>query len=123
MFTLKYQGLAYFENEKFDSAQERLGEAFEIENLDPEIAFFLGSAEVRSDSLKNGVYHLFDALHLMMPEGKVQADIFSEKLRYLALRDSKEEIRAFIKSSSACCFSFPKTLINSLPLLSNKSRN
>ncbi|MCK7534303.1 MAG: hypothetical protein MZV63_26455 [Marinilabiliales bacterium] len=43
-FNFKYRGLAYFDNKNLDSAIIDLRKAFELENSDPEVAFYLGSA-------------------------------------------------------------------------------
>jgi len=77
-FNFKYRGLAYFENKNMDSAIVDLKKAFELENSDPEVAFYLGSALGRTNEYNEGVRVLNISIALLAPPPKEMSNIYSE---------------------------------------------
>ena len=77
-FNFKYRGLAYFENKNIDSAIIDLRKAFELENSDPEVAFYLGSALGRINEYNEGIRFLNISISLLAPPPKEMSNIYSE---------------------------------------------
>ncbi|OFX84837.1 MAG: hypothetical protein A2W99_06465 [Bacteroidetes bacterium GWF2_33_16] len=77
-FNFKYRGLANFENRNFEGAIPDLKKAFEIENEDTEVAFYLGSALGRVNEYDEAVRFLNISIALLAPPPKEMANIYSE---------------------------------------------
>jgi len=77
-FNFKYRGLAYFENKNLDSAIVDLKKAVELENSDPEVAFYLGSALGRINEYNEGIRFLNISISLLAPPPKEMSNIYSE---------------------------------------------
>ena len=90
-FNLKYRGLAHFEKKEFKEAILDLKMAFEFNNEDAELCFFLGSALGRSDENKEGMEFLSQSVKILMPSPIELSNIYSE-MAYIYLNQKKYEL-------------------------------
>jgi tetratricopeptide (TPR) repeat protein len=96
-FNFKYRGLAYFENKDLDSAILDLRKAFELENSDPEVAFYLGSALGRLNEYNEGVRFLNLSIALLAPPPREMSNIYSELASIELSRENYTKSLEYIK--------------------------
>ncbi|MBK3517578.1 tetratricopeptide repeat protein [Carboxylicivirga marina] len=65
--TKKHLGIALYRLEDFNNAISYLKAAFKIKDMDPEVAFFLGSALGQSNQPQKGIHYLYLAQQLIKP--------------------------------------------------------
>jgi tetratricopeptide (TPR) repeat protein len=90
-FNLKYRGLAHFEKKEFKEAIVDLKMAYELNDEDAELCFFLGSALGRSDENKEGMAFLEKSVKILMPSPVELSNIYSE-MAYIFLNQEKYEL-------------------------------
>lgn len=66
-FTYKYLGLSYFEVRLYDDSREALSRAFQLDSLDAETVFFLGSACRWSKHEEEAVEYYLKTIELLKP--------------------------------------------------------
>lgn len=98
-FNLKYRGLAFFEKKEFDGAIHDLELAYEINNQDAEVAFYLGSALGRSDQNKEGMQYLDKSLKLLSPTPNELSNIYSEMALIYQNKKEYEKALEFLKKA------------------------
>jgi tetratricopeptide (TPR) repeat protein len=76
VFTNKYLGMSHYEEKQFDQARITLMEAFRLDSLDAETAFFLGNACRGSNYEEDAVGYYKKALELNQPDPKTMKNIY-----------------------------------------------
>jgi len=76
VFTNKYLGMSYYEDKQFDQARITLIEAFRLDSLDGETAFFLGNACRGSNHEEDAVGYYTKAIELNQPDPKTMKNIY-----------------------------------------------
>ena len=74
-FTNKYLGISYYEDKQYDQARIVLMEAFRLDSMDAETAFFLGNACRGSHYEEDGVRYYRKAIELNQPDPKTMKNI------------------------------------------------
>lgn len=77
-FTMKYLGLAYYKQEKYDTAAPYFKAAFYCDTTDAEVCFYYGISAFRSLEVDTGLVYLNRTLNLLMPSGKFLSTLYSE---------------------------------------------
>lgn len=77
-FTMKYLGLSYYKQEKYDTAAPFFRRAFTADTTDAEVCFYLGVSEYRSLAVDTGLVYLTRTLKLLMPPGKFLSTLYME---------------------------------------------
>ncbi|MFZ4520538.1 MAG: tetratricopeptide repeat protein [Bacteroidales bacterium] len=77
-FTMKYLGLSYYKQEKYDSAAPFFRCAFNADTTDAEVCFYCGVSAYRSLAVDTGLVYLKRTLRLLMPSGKFLSTLYSE---------------------------------------------
>lgn len=109
-FTKKYLGLAFYENQLYDTASHWLIEAFIHNSNDPELTFFAGSSLIRSGEPYRGISFMFTTLNLLNPPNKELADIYNEIAEAYIVKEQYENavkyLRMAYKKDTRAIFSF-----------------
>jgi tetratricopeptide (TPR) repeat protein len=77
-FTMKYLGLSYYKQEKYDTAAAFFRSAFLSDTTDSEVCFYYGVSEFRSLNVDTGLVYLERTLRLLMPPGKFLSTLYVE---------------------------------------------
>jgi len=77
-FTIKYLGLSFYKQDKFDSAARFFWSAFRHDTTDAEVCFYFGVSKCRSNSIDTGMGYLQRTLDMLMPSGQFLSSIYSE---------------------------------------------
>ena len=77
-FTMKYMGLSYYKQEKYDSAAPFFRKAFASDTTDAEVCFYYGVSAYRSLAVDTGLVYLNRTLRLLMPSGRFLSTLYSE---------------------------------------------
>lgn len=77
-FTMKYLGLAYYKQEKYDSAAPFFRLAFNYDTTDAEVCFYYGVSAYRSLNVDTGMVYLNRTLRLLMPSPQFLSTLYSE---------------------------------------------
>ena len=77
-FTMKYLGLSYYKQDKYDSAAPWFRKAFLTDTTDSEVCFYYGVSEYRSLAVDTGLVYLNRTLRLLMPPGQFLSTLFVE---------------------------------------------
>ncbi|MCX6303984.1 MAG: tetratricopeptide repeat protein [Bacteroidetes bacterium] len=77
-FTMKYLGLSYYKQEKYDTALPFFRSAFHLDTTDAEVCFYYGVSAYRSLAVDTGLVYLNSTLRLLMPPGKFLSTLYSE---------------------------------------------
>ncbi len=77
-FTMKYLGLAWYKQEKYDTAAPFFRSAFYSDTTDAEVCFYYGVSAYRSLAVDTGLAYLNRTLRLLMPSGQFQSTLYSE---------------------------------------------
>ncbi|HAN19964.1 MAG TPA: hypothetical protein DCQ24_15015 [Bacteroidales bacterium] len=97
LFNFKYQGLAYFENKDFTNAIHALKIAFDKDDKDTEITFYLGSALGRSGEHSEGIRFLLLTENLLSSPPGEMASVFSELANIELLRENYQKSLEYLK--------------------------
>jgi tetratricopeptide (TPR) repeat protein len=76
IFTNKYLGMSYYEEKQFDQARITLMEAFRLDSMDAETAFFLGNACRGSKYEEDAIGYYRTAIELNQPDPKTMKNIY-----------------------------------------------
>lgn len=90
-FNLKYRGLTYFEKKEFENAIPDLKMAFEFNDKDAELCFFLGSALGRTHKNKEGMTYLDQTIKILMPSPTELSNVYSE-MAHIYLNQEEYEL-------------------------------
>ena len=77
-FTMKYLGLSYYKQEKYDTAAPFFRSAFNCDTTDAEVCFYYGVSAYRSLDVDTGQVYLNRTLRLLMPPGKFLSTLYTE---------------------------------------------
>jgi len=77
-FTMKYLGLSYYKQEKYDSAATFFRFAFRSDTTDSEVCFYYGVSAYRSQEVDTGLVYLNRTLRLLMPSGQFLSTLYVE---------------------------------------------
>jgi len=77
-FTMKYLGLSYYKQEKYDSATPLFRSAFRSDTTDAEVCFYYGVSAYRSLAVDTGLVYLKRTLRLLMPPGQFLSTLYVE---------------------------------------------
>lgn len=77
-FTMKYLGLSYYKQEKYDTAAPFFRNAFFSDTTDAEVCFYYGVSAYRSLDINTGLTYLTRTLRLLMPSPQFLATLYSE---------------------------------------------
>ena len=77
-FTMKYLGLSYYKQEKYDTAAPFFRKAFDADTTDAEVCFYYGVSAYRSLAVDTGLVYLGRTLRLLLPSGKFLSTLYSE---------------------------------------------
>ncbi len=77
-FTMKYLGLSYYKQEKYDTAVPFFLTAFRSDTTDAEVCFYYGVSAYRSKKIDTGMVYLNRTLRLLMPSGKFLSTLYAE---------------------------------------------
>ncbi len=77
-FTMKYLGLSYYKQEKYDTAVPFFRSAFYSDTTDAEVCFYYGVSACRSLAVDTGLAYLNRTLRLLMPPGKFLSTLYTE---------------------------------------------
>jgi tetratricopeptide (TPR) repeat protein len=77
-FTMKYLGLSYYKQEKYDTAVPYFRSAFYADTTDAEVCFYYGVSAYRSLAVDTGLAYLNRTFRLLMPSGKFLSTLYSE---------------------------------------------
>ena len=77
-FTMKYLGLSYYKQEKYDTAVPFFLTAFRSDTTDAEVCFYYGVSAYRSKKIDTGIVYLNRTLRLLMPSGKFLSSLYAE---------------------------------------------
>ncbi|MFZ4562175.1 MAG: tetratricopeptide repeat protein [Bacteroidales bacterium] len=77
-FTMKYLGLSYYKQEKYDSAAPLFRAAFRSDTTDAEVCFYYGVSAYRSLAIDTGLVYLKRTLRLLMPPGQFLSTLYAE---------------------------------------------
>jgi tetratricopeptide (TPR) repeat protein len=95
-FNHKYAGLACYDRELYAKASNHLNKAYQIDSMDVQTVFYLGSAFSRIEHKEKGLNYLFEALHLINPEPGSLVDIYKEMANtYKALSKPKTALHYY----------------------------
>jgi tetratricopeptide (TPR) repeat protein len=75
---MKYLGLSYYKQEKYDSASPCFRLAFLRDTSDAEVCFYYGVSAYRSLAVDTGLVYLNRTLKLLMPPGKFLSTLYME---------------------------------------------
>jgi tetratricopeptide (TPR) repeat protein len=75
-FTNKYLGMSYYEEKQFHQARKALMEAFRLDSMDAETAFFLGNACRGSKYEEDAVVYFTKAIELHQPDPNTMQNIY-----------------------------------------------
>jgi tetratricopeptide (TPR) repeat protein len=77
-FTMKYLGLSYYKQEKYDTATPIFRKAFFSDTTDAEVCFYYGVSSYRSLAVDTGLVYMSRTLRLLMPSGKFLSTLYGE---------------------------------------------
>jgi tetratricopeptide (TPR) repeat protein len=77
-FTMKYLGLSYYKQEKYDSASPCFRLAFLRDTSDAEVCFYYGVSAYRSLAVDTGLVYLNRTLKLLLPPAKFLSSLYLE---------------------------------------------
>ncbi|MCX6276648.1 MAG: hypothetical protein NT004_00955 [Bacteroidetes bacterium] len=77
-FTMKYLGLSYYKQEKYDTAAPFFLKAFSIDTTDAEVCFYYGVSAFRSLNIDTGLVYLNRTMRLLMPSGQFLSTLYME---------------------------------------------
>jgi tetratricopeptide (TPR) repeat protein len=77
-FTMKYLGLSYYKQEKYDTAAPFFRKAFQRDTTDAEVCFYYGVSASRSYNADTGLVYLERTMHLLMPSKQFLSTLYSE---------------------------------------------
>ncbi len=77
-FTMKYLGLSYYKQEKYDTAAPFFRRAFLTDTTDAEVCFYYGVSAYRSLEVDTGLVYLNRTFRLLMPSGQFLSTLYSE---------------------------------------------
>jgi tetratricopeptide (TPR) repeat protein len=77
-FTLKYLGLSYYKQEKYDLAEPIFRLAYQADTTDTEICFYYGVSAYRSALADTGVIYLQKTLKLLLPDPQFLTSLYIE---------------------------------------------
>ena len=77
-FTLKYLGLSYYKQEKYDTATPVFRSAFLCDTTDAEVCFYYGVSAYRSLEIDTGLVYLNRTMRLLMPSDKFLSTLYVE---------------------------------------------
>jgi len=75
---MKYLGLSYYKQEKYDTAVPFFRRAFYADTTDSEVCFYYGVSAYRSLEVDTGLIYLNRTFRLLMPPGKFLSTLYSE---------------------------------------------
>jgi tetratricopeptide (TPR) repeat protein len=90
-FTNKYLGMSYHEDRQFDKARIALMQAFRLDSVDGETAFFLGSACRMSKFEEEAVGYFKKAIELNQPDPGTMKKIYTQMAEVLKVLHRFEE--------------------------------
>lgn len=91
VFTNKYLGMSFYENKQFNQARIRLMEAFRLDSLDGETAFFLGNACRGCNYEEDAIMYYRKAIELNQPDPKTMNNIHIQLAEVLKVLHSFDE--------------------------------
>jgi tetratricopeptide (TPR) repeat protein len=77
-FTMRYLGLSYYKQEKYDSAAPYFRKAIAADTSDAEVCFYYGVSAYRSLAVDTGLLYLNRTLRLLMPSAQFLTTLYSE---------------------------------------------
>ena len=77
-FTLKYYGLSWYRQERYDLAEPWLRQAYQADTLDAEVCFYYGVSAYRSALTDTGIVYLKKTLKLLIPDQKFLNTLYIE---------------------------------------------
>jgi tetratricopeptide (TPR) repeat protein len=77
-FTMKYLGLSYYKQEKYDTAALFFRSGFLSDTTDSEVCFYYGVSESRSLNVDTGLVYLERTLRLLTPPGQFLSTLYVE---------------------------------------------
>jgi tetratricopeptide (TPR) repeat protein len=77
-FTMKYLGLSFYKQEKYDSAAPCFRKAFEADTTDSEVCFYFGVSAYRSLDVDTGLVYIDRTLRLLMPPSQFLSTLYTE---------------------------------------------
>ncbi len=77
-FTMKYLGLSYYKQEKYDTATPYFRKAFLADTTDSEVCFYYGVSAYRSLAVDTGLVYLDRTVRLLMPPAKFLSTLYLE---------------------------------------------
>jgi tetratricopeptide (TPR) repeat protein len=77
-FTMKYLGLSYYKQEKYDTAAPCFRKAFKADTTDAEVCFYYGVSAYRSLAVDTGLAYLNRTLRLLMPPDHFLSTLYIE---------------------------------------------
>jgi tetratricopeptide (TPR) repeat protein len=77
-FTMKYLGLSYYKQEKYDTAAPFFRKAFQSDTTDAEVCFYYGVSAYRSLQVDTALTYLNRTFRLLMPSGKFLSTLYME---------------------------------------------
>ena len=77
-FTMKYLGLSYYKQEKYDTAVPFFRKAFYSDTTDAEVCFYYGVSAYRSLAVDTGLAYLNRTFRLLMPSGQFLSTLYME---------------------------------------------
>jgi tetratricopeptide (TPR) repeat protein len=77
-FTLKYSGLSWYRQERYDLAEPFFRLAYQADTLDAEVCFYYGVSAYRSALTDTGIVYLKKTLKLLIPDQKFLNTLYIE---------------------------------------------
>ena len=77
-FTLKYYGLSWYRQERYDLAEPFFRLAYQADTLDAEVCFYYGVSAYRSALTDTGIVYLKKTLKLLIPDQKFLNTLYIE---------------------------------------------
>jgi len=77
-FTMKYLGLSYYKQDKYDTASPYFRKAFLADTTDAEVCFYYGVSEYRSLGVDTGLVYLNRTFRLLMPTPQFLSTLYIE---------------------------------------------
>lgn len=98
VFINKYLGMSYYEDKQFKKARIRLMEAFRLDSLDGETAFFLGNACRGSNFEEEAICYYNKAIKLNQPDPNTMKNLYNQLAEvYKVLHRFDEAFEAYDK--------------------------
>ena len=98
-FTMKYLGLSYYKQEKYDTAVAFFRSAFYSDTTDAEVCFYYGVSAYRSLAVDTGLVYLNRTLRLLMPPGKFLSTLYTELADVHTSKGAADSAVLFLKKA------------------------